>query len=310
MTKKILKVWITGATGMVGSSLEKILKKNKNTKILKPTRKILDLTDQKEVMKWVKKNKPDHVYMTAAVVGGIFANSNYPAEFIYKNLQIQNNVIEASRIAKIKKLVFLGSSCIYPRNSKQPIKEEYLMTGSLEKTNQWYAIAKISGIKMIQAYRKQYDCNFISLMPCNMYGPNDNYHKKNSHVFAALIKKFVTAKKENKKFVEIWGSGKPLREFLHVDDFSRAIILASKKYNKPEPLNVGSGREISIIDLAKLISKIVNYKGKIKFNRKYPDGTPRKILDITKIKKLGWKPKISLEEGIKLSVKEYKNLNN
>ena len=301
------KIWLTSDNGMVGSALAKHFQKYKIS-YLATNRKKLNLLDQKKVFKWLEINKPEVVFLTSAKVGGIYANDNYPAEFIYENLQIQNNIIEASKKYGVKKLVFLGSSCIYPRECKQPIKENYLLTGSLENTNQWYAIAKIAGIKMTQAYREQYNCDFISLMPCNMYGPNDNYDKKNSHVFAALIKKFVLAKKENKKFVEIWGSGKPLREFLHVDDFVRAIILASKKYNKSEPLNVGSGREISITDLAKLISKTVKFNGKIKFNRRYPDGTPRKILDITKIKKLGWRPKISLEDGIKQSIKEFNKL--
>ena len=298
------KIWLTSDKGMVGSAMARYLNKNK-IKYVSTNRKKLDLLDQKKVFRWLEINKPEIVFLTSAKVGGIYANDNYPAEFIYENLQIQNNIIEASKVFKVKKLVFLGSSCIYPRECKQPIKENYLLTGKLESTNQWYAIAKIAGIKMIQAYRKQYNCNFISLMPCNMYGPNDNYDKRNSHVFAALIKKFIIAKKENKKFVEIWGSGKPFREFLHVDDFARAIILASKKYNQSEPLNVGSGMEISILNLAKLISKTINYNGKIKFNRRYPDGTPRKILDTTKIKKLGWRPKISLVDGIKQSVKEF-----
>lgn len=298
------KIWLTSDKGMVGSAMARYLNKNK-IKYVSTNRKKLDLLDQKKVFRWLEINKPEIVFLTSAKVGGIYANDNYPAEFIYENLQIQNNIIEASKVFKVKKLVFLGSSCIYPRECKQPIKENYLLSGKLESTNQWYAIAKIAGIKMIQAYRKQYNCNFISLMPCNMYGPNDNYDKRNSHVFAALLKKFIIAKKENKKFVEIWGSGKPLREFLHVDDFARAIILASKKYNQSEPLNVGSGMEISILNLAKLISKTINYNGKIKFNRRYPDGTPRKILDTTKIKKLGWRPKISLVDGIKQSVKEF-----
>ena len=298
------KIWLTSDKGMVGSAMARYLNKNK-IKYVSTNRKKLDLLDQKKVFRWLEINKNEIFFLTSAIVGGIYANDNYPAEFIYENLQIQNNIIEASKVFKVKKLVFLGSSCIYPRECKQPIKENYLLSGKLDSTNQWYAIAKIAGIKMIQAYRQQYNCNFISLMPCNMYGPNDNYDKRNSHVFAALLKKFIIAKKENKKFVEIWGSGKPLREFLHVDDFARAIILASKKYNQSEPLNVGSGMEISILNLAKLISKTINYNGKIKFNRRYPDGTPRKILDTTKIKKLGWRPKISLVDGIKQSVKEF-----
>ena len=309
MRKKIIKIWITGGTGMVGCSLKKILNKKKNIKILSPNRDSLNLLDQKAVNKWVKKNQPDHVYMTAAMVGGIYANSTYPAEFIYNNLQIQNNIIESSRLYKIKKLVFIGSSCIYPRNCKQPIKEKYLLTSTLEKTNQWYAIAKIAGLKMIESYRKQYGLNFVSAMPTNMYGPNDNYHEKNSHVLAALIKKFITAKKNNFKKVEIWGSGKPLREFMHVDDFSRALLLINRRYNDDSPINVGTGHEISIKNLAIKISKIVKFKGKINFNTKYPDGTPRKILDSTKIYKLGWRPKINLEKGITKTIKNFLNEN-
>lgn len=244
--------------------------------------------------------------MTAAKVGGIFANNQYPASFIYENLQMQNNIINGSKNSKVKKLIFIGSSCIYPKTSKQPIKEDYLLTGSLEKTNQWYAIAKIAGIKMIEAYRKQYKCNFISVMPCNMYGPNDNYDEKNSHVMAALIRKVVLAKNRADKKVEIWGSGKPLREFMHVDDFSDALIRIATNYESDKPVNVGTGHEISIAKLAKLIKKLLNYSGKIFYNNEYPDGTFRKILESSKIKKLGWKPKIELEEGIKDSIEDFR----
>ena len=248
--------------------------------------------------------------MSAAKVGGIYANNSFPAEFIYENLQIQSNIIEGAKISNIKKLVFIGSSCIYPRNCKQPIKEEYLLSGKLESTNQWYAVAKIAGIKMVEAYRKQYNLNFINVMPCNMYGPKDNYDKKNSHVMAALIRKFCIAKKNNLKDVIVWGSGKSLREFMHVDDFAEAMAKIIKKYNKIEPINVGSGQEISILNLAKKISKVVDFKGKIIFDKKYPDGTPRKLLNISKIKKLGWKPKISLLNGIRKSVNDYNKLIN
>ena len=246
--------------------------------------------------------------MTAAKVGGIYANDKFAADFIYENLQIQNNIIEASKIFKVKKLIFLGSSCIYPRKSKQPIKEDELLNGKLEKTNQWYAVAKIAGIKMVEAYRKQYNCNFISLMPCNMYGPNDNYHPKNSHVLAALIKKFYLAKKNKKKKVEIWGTGKPLREFMHVDDFAEAIIIAAKKYNSAEPLNIGSGDEVSIAKLAKMISIITKFEGKIIYNKNSPDGTPRKILDSSNIIKIGWKPKIKLYDGIFETIKSFNKI--
>ena len=244
--------------------------------------------------------------MTAAKVGGIYANDNFAGEFIYQNIQIQNNIIEASKINNVKKLIFLGSSCIYPRNCKQPIKERYLLTGALEKTNEWYAIAKIAGIKMIQAYRKQYKCNFISLMPCNMYGKGDNYDELNSHVLASLVRKFYIAKQNKKNFVEIWGNGKPLREFMHVDDFADAVLFAMKKYNSDTPLNIGSGQELAISKLAKLISKTIKYKGKIIYNKKFPNGTPRKLLDSSKIKKLGWKSKIKLEAGIKDSIEDFR----
>ncbi len=297
------KLWITGPNGMVGKSLIKILK-NKY-KILSINRQKLDLIDQKKVFQWMQKNKPDIIIMSAAKVGGIYANDNFPAEFIYENLQIQNNIIESARKNKIKKLIFIGSSCIYPRNCKQPIKEEYLLTGKLEDTNQWYAIAKIAGIKMVQSYRKQYKLNYVSVMPTNMYGPNDNYDEKNSHVMAALIRKFCIAKTKNLKKVSVWGTGKPLREFLFVDDFSNAILLIIKKYNKDLPINIGSGQEVSILRLANLIAKILNYKGKIIMDKRYPDGTPRKILDSRKIKKLGWKVKTSLTEGVTKSISDY-----
>lgn len=303
MKKK--KIWITGPRGMVGSAIIRKLSLKK-FKILYESREKLNLLSQQSVALWVKKKKPDIVIMTAAKVGGIYANDNYAGEFIYQNIQIQNNIIEASKINNVKKLIFLGSSCIYPRNCKQPIKERYLLTGALEKTNEWYAIAKIAGIKMIQAYRKQYKCNFISLMPCNMYGKGDNYDELNSHVLASLVRKFYIAKQNKKNFVEIWGNGKPLREFMHVDDFADAVLFAMKKYNSDTPLNIGSGQELAISKLAKLISKTIKYKGKIIYNKKFPNGTPRKLLDSSKIKKLGWKSKIKLEAGIKDSIEDFR----
>ena len=308
LKKNKKKIWITGPNGMVGSAL--VRKFSKEYKVLSVNKKKLNLLDQKKVFSWIKKNKPDIILMSAAKVGGIYANNSFPAEFIYENLQIQSNIIQGAKISNIKKLVFIGSSCIYPRNCKQPIKEEYLLSGKLESTNQWYAVAKIAGIKMVEAYRKQYNLNFINVMPCNMYGPKDNYDKKNSHVMAALIRKFCIAKKNNLKDVIVWGSGKSLREFMHVDDFAEAMAKIIKKYNKIEPINVGSGQEISILNLAKKISKVVDFKGKIIFDKKYPDGTPRKLLNISKIKKLGWKPKISLLNGIRKSVNDYNKLIN
>lgn len=303
MAKNKKKVWITGPNGMVGSSLIRNLKKK--YKILSINKKNLNLLDQKKVFDYIKKNKPDIIIMSAAKVGGIYANDNYPGEFIYENIQIQNNIIEGARIYKIKKLIFIGSSCIYPRNCKQPIKEEYLLTGKLEETNQWYATAKIAGLKMVEAYKKQYNLNFVSVMPCNMYGPKDNYDEKNSHVMAALIRKFCIAKKKNQRVVKVWGTGKPLREFLYVDDFSKAVLKIINKYSDVEPINIGTGKEISIINLAKKISKLTGFKGKILFDGRYPDGTPRKVLNIKKIKKLGWKPITSLDKGIKSSINDY-----
>jgi GDP-L-fucose synthase len=298
-------IWVTGPNGMVGKALIKELE-GKCKKILYASKNKLNLTNQIKVDNWVKKNKPDVIIMTAAKVGGIYANNYFPGEFIYDNLLIQTNIIESARVNKTKKLLFIGSSCIYPKNSKQPIKEKYLLSGELEKTNEWYAVAKISGIKMIQAYRRQYGCDFISLMPCNMYGPNDNYHPKNSHVLAALIKKFVDADIKKSKKVEVWGTGKPLREFLHVSDFAKAIIFCLEKYSNEEPINVGSGEEIKIIDLATKIAKLCNYKGSITLNKTYPDGTYRKILDSKKINKLGWKAKIKLNKGLKEVIELYK----
>ena len=298
-------IWVTGPNGMVGKALIKELE-GKCKKILFASKKKLNLTNQIKVSNWVKKNKPDVIIMTAAKVGGIYANNYFPGEFIYDNLLIQSNIIESARVNKTKKLLFIGSSCIYPKNCKQPIKEKYLLTGELEKTNEWYAIAKISGIKMIQAYRRQYGCDFISLMPCNMYGPNDNYHPKNSHVLAALVKKFVDADIKKLKKVEVWGTGKPLREFLHVSDFAKAILFCLEKYSNDEPINIGSGEEITIIDLANKIAKLCNYKGSIILNKKFPDGTYRKILDSKKINKLGWKAKIKLNKGLREVIELYK----
>tara|TARA_B100000575_G_C23086356_1_gene626093 strand:- start:293 stop:1231 length:939 start_codon:yes stop_codon:yes gene_type:complete len=295
---------ILGGTGMVGSSVLRRSNKSKYN-VYSPNRKQLDLFILSSVKKYFKKINPDIVVMCAARVGGIYANSTFKADFINENLLIQNNIITSAHDLKIKKLIFLGSSCIYPRDTKQPIKEEYLLSGKLEKTNESYAIAKIAGIKMIQAYSDQYKDNFISLMPTNIYGINDNFHPKNSHVVPALILKIYDAYINKKKIVSLWGSGKPLRDLLYVDDLADAILFLAKKYNSPEIINIGSGREVSINQLAKLISKIIGYKGKIFFDKSYPDGTPRKILDITKIKKKGWKPKTNLKEGLRKTIQWY-----
>ena len=309
------KIFVAGASGMCGSAIVRKLLKHGYGKesnggiLLTPNRKELDLTDFNAVRNWFRVNKPTIVVFAAAKVGGILANSTEPASFLLDNIKIQTNVIESAWLNGVKRLLFLGSSCIYPKLCKQPIKEKYLLTSELESTNEWYAIAKIAGLKMVESYRKQYGLKFVSVMPTNMYGPNDNYHEKNSHVLAALIKKFVIAKKDNSKIVEIWGTGKPLREFMHVDDFSRALLVINKKYDENNPINVGTGEEISIKNLSKKISKLVNFKGQIKFNKKYPDGTPRKILDSTKIYKLGWRPKINLEKGIKKTIKNFLNEN-
>jgi len=312
------KIYIAGHQGMVGSALTRVLKKN-NRLILR-TRRELDLTDQNKVKKFFLKEKPNQVYLAAAKVGGIHANNTYPADFIYNNVMIQTNIIQASLISDVKKLLFLGSSCIYPKFAKQPMKEEELLTGLLEPTNEPYAIAKILGIKMCESFNRQYgkthDIDFRSLMPTNLYGPGDNYHLENSHVVPALIKKFHQAKINKVPYVLVWGSGNARREFLHVNDLAKACVkimnLSKKVYLKHissniNHINVGSGYEIKIKELAKLIKKIVGFKGKIYFDRTKPDGMPRKLLDSKRIANLGWKPKITLEKGLSLSYQSFKS---
>ena len=303
------KIWIAGHKGMVGSSLVRAFEKT-NYKILTVNKKNLDLKNQTKVEKWVNKNKPDVIVIAAAKVGGIKYNSTYPANFIYDNLTISTNIIHSAYKNKIQKLVNLGSACIYPKLCKQPIKEEYLLTGELEKTNEAYAIAKIAALKMCQYYNKQFKTNYLSLQPTNLYGYNDNFNLKSSHVLPALIRKFHEAKINKKKSVEIWGTGKATREFMFVDDLASAIkFLISKKF-KMDIINVGSGEEISIKKLAEKIKSIIGYNGKIVFNKKYPDGTPRRIVSSKKINKLGWKSKTKLNNGIKLTydyfLKNYK----
>ena len=306
-------IFVSGHRGMVGSSILNKLEKLNFSSILTEQRKNLDLTNQPEVFEYFKKNKPDCVIMAAAKVGGINANNKFRAEFIYENILIQSNLIHTSHLFGVKKLIFLGSSCIYPKNCAQPMKEEFLLGGPLEPTNEPYAIAKISGIKMCESYYRQYNRNFISLMPTNLYGPNDNYDLNTSHVLPALIRKFYNAKLKESKTVEIWGTGKPLREFLHVDDLADAVIFAllnveSKflyDHLKISHLNIGSGEEISIKDLAFLIMKTMNLNLKIFFNKEMPDGTPRKLLDVSRINKLGWKKNISLKQGIKMTIDDY-----
>lgn len=302
------KIYIAGHRGMVGSGLERKLRNEGFNNIIKRNSVQLDLRNQKEVNDFFVKEKPEYVILAAAKVGGIYANNTYRAEFIYDNLMIETNIIHAAYLIKVKKLLFLGSSCIYPKMAPQPLKEEYLLSGYLESTNQPYAIAKIAGIELCDSYRNQYGCNFISAMPTNLYGTNDNYHPENSHVLPALIRKIVLAKENNESTVTIWGTGKPKREFLHVDDLANACYFLLQNYNEEGLVNVGCGLDISIRELAELIVSQVGYKGTLVFDITKPDGAPRKLLDITKIRSLGWKAKIKLEEGIKQTVQEYLNI--
>jgi GDP-L-fucose synthase len=301
------KVFVAGHKGMVGSAIIRKLHSQGFNNIVTRTSKELDLRNQQQVDDFFLSEKPDYVFLAAAKVGGIHANNTYRAAFIYDNLMIEANVINASYKSGVKKLLFLGSSCIYPKLAPQPLNEGSLLTGTLEYTNEPYAIAKIAGIKLCENYRLQYGCNFISVMPTNLYGPNDNYDLNNSHVLPALLRKIVTAKKESQPDVEIWGTGSPLREFLHVDDLAEACFFLMDNYNEPELINIGTGEDISILDLAKLIKKIVGFDGEIKTNPAMPDGTPRKLMDVSKIKRLGWKAEISLEEGIRKVYEEIKD---
>lgn len=305
---KAAKIYVAGHRGMVGSAIVRQLKNNGFTDILVRTSKELDLTNQQAVNQFFETEKPDYVFLAAAKVGGIHANNVYRADFLYQNLMIEANIIHAAYINKVTKLLFLGSSCIYPKMAPQPLKEEYLLTGFLEPTNEPYAIAKIAGIKLCESYRRQYNCNFISAMPTNLYGPNDNYDLNNSHVLPALIRKFHTAKTQNQAQVEIWGTGAPLREFLHVDDLAEACLFLMDNYNDELFVNVGSGTDISIKDLALLVKKIVGYEGELVFDTSKPDGTPRKLMDVSRINHLGWQHKISLEEGIRKVYEEVKNM--
>ncbi len=297
--EKNAKIYVAGHKGMVGSAIKRKLEKEGYQNIVYRTSKELNLEDQQAVRQFFHQEKPEYVFLAAAKVGGINANNTYRAEFIYNNLMIQNNVIQESYLHGVKKLMFLGSSCIYPKLAPQPLKEEYLLTGLLEPTNEPYAIAKIAGIKMCEAYRSQYGCNYISVMPTNLYGPNDNYDLEKSHVLPALIRKFHTAKINHLPSVEIWGTGAPRREFLHVDDLAEACFFLMQNYNEAQFLNVGTGEDIAIKDLALLVKKIVGYEGEIYFNAEKPDGTPRKLMNVSKLHSLGWKHKISLEDGIK-----------
>ena len=298
------KIWVAGHNGMVGKAIVRQLEK-KNCEILTVDRQSLDLTIQQDVNNWLAHNKPDAVILCAAKVGGILANDRYPAEFIYQNLMIEANIINAAHTNEISKLLFLGSSCIYPKHAPQPMKESALLTGPLENTNEWYALAKIAGIKLCQAYRKQYGSNFISVMPTNLYGPYDNFDLETSHVIPALIRKTHEAKLNNQNEIIVWGTGEPLREFMHVDDCADGIIFLLENYSNMEHINLGTGQELSIWDLIEMIKSAVGFKGETKYDNSKPDGTPRKLLYSEKILALGWSPNISLQKGLKATYKWY-----
>lgn len=307
--EKNSKIYIAGHRGMVGSAIKRKLEREGFENFIVFSSKELDLRDQFAVNEMMAKEKPDYVFLAAAKVGGIHANNTYRGEFLYDNLMIQNNVIHAAHLNKVKKLLFLGSSCIYPKLAPQPLKEDYLLTDVLEPTNEPYAIAKIAGIKMCDAYRDQYDSNFISAMPTNLYGPNDNYDLQTSHVLPALLRKFHEAKKNDQAEVVMWGTGSPLREFLHVDDLAEACYFMMLNFNESGQLNVGTGKEVSIKELAHIIKDVVGYEGKIVNDLSKPDGTPRKLMDVSRLKALGWNYTIELEEGIKSVYAELKDQN-
>jgi GDP-L-fucose synthase len=306
--EKSVKIYIAGHRGMVGSAIERKLRAEGYHNIITRTSSVLDLRNQQAVNAFFELEKPDYVILAAAKVGGIHANNTYRAEFIYDNLMMEANIIHASYSNKVKKLLFLGSSCIYPKMAPQPLKEEYLLSGYLESTNQPYAIAKIAGIEMCDSYRAQYGCNFISAMPTNLYGTNDNYHPENSHVLPALIRRIILANKNNDSSVVIWGTGSPRREFMHVDDLADACIFLLKNYNEQGIVNIGCGTDVSIKELAELIVTEVGYKGQLIFDPTKPDGTPRKLMDIRKINDLGWVYSIKLIEGVKKTISEVYNL--
>ena len=305
--EKSAKIYIAGHRGMVGSAIERKLSAEGFNNIIYRTSNELDLRNQDLVNSFFQVDKPDYVILAAAKVGGIHANNTYRAEFIYDNLMMEANIIHASYMNKVKKLLFLGSSCIYPKMAPQPLKEEYLLSGYLESTNQPYAIAKIAGIEMCDSYRAQYGCNFISAMPTNLYGTNDNYHPENSHVLPALIRRIVLAKKNNDPSVVIWGTGTPRREFMHVDDLADACYFLLQNYDEPGHVNIGWGEDVSIKELSNLIATEVGYKGSLEFDISKPDGTPRKLMGTTKLNKLGWKPAIKLQTGIKRTIDEIYN---
>lgn len=295
------KIYVAGHRGLVGSAIVRNLEDKGYTNIICRTHKELDLTNQEAVRVFFEQEKPEYVFLAAAKVGGIHANNTYPADFIYDNLMIQNNVIKAAHDFKVKKLLFLGSTCIYPKMAPQPIKEEYLLTGALEETNEAYAVAKIAGLEMCKFFKRQYGDNFISCMPTNLYGPNDNFDLKNSHVLPALIRKFHEAKVNNSDVVEVWGTGTPLREFLYVDDMADACVFLMENYDGEQHVNIGTGEEVSIRELAETVKEVVGFEGELVFNTDMPDGTPRKLTTVDKLHGLGWKHKVSLNEGIELA---------
>ncbi|WP_286861619.1 MULTISPECIES: GDP-L-fucose synthase [Sphingobacterium] len=303
--EKNAKIYVAGHRGMVGSAIYRKLTELGYNNIVTRTSQELDLRNQQAVADFFNEEKPDYVFLAAAKVGGIMANNTYRADFIYENMAIQNNVIKSSYDNEVTKLMFLGSSCIYPKMAPQPLKEDLLLTGTLEPTNEPYAIAKIAGIKMAEAFRDQYGCNFISVMPTNLYGINDNYHPQNSHVLPALIRRFHEAKVNNLDEVVIWGTGTPLREFLFSDDLADACVFLMNNYNEKQFVNIGIGEDLSIKDLAELIKEVIGYKGSISFDSSKPDGTPRKLMDVSKLHALGWKHKINLREGIKLAYADF-----
>lgn len=303
--EKEAKIYVAGHRGMVGSAIVRKLQSLGYTNLLLKTSAELDLRDQVKVAEFFATEKPDYVFLAAAKVGGIVANNTYRADFLYENLAIQNNIIHASFINKVKKLQFLGSSCIYPKLAPQPLKESYLLSGYLEETNEPYAIAKIAGIKMCEAYRAQYGCDFISVMPTNLYGPNDNYDLENSHVLPAMIRKFHEAKVRGDASMTLWGSGSPMREFLHADDLAEACVYLMETYSDSELVNIGTGIDVTIKELAETVKGIVGFEGSIQWDTNRPDGTPRKLMDVSKLHGLGWKHKIELKEGIALAYQDF-----
>ncbi|BDV35606.1 GDP-L-fucose synthase [Methylocystis iwaonis] len=298
------RIWVAGHKGMVGSAVTRCLE-SRGDEVLKVDRSVVDLRDQRSVELWLKQNRADAIIFAAAKVGGIFANDAFPAEFIYDNLAIETNIIHSAHAANVDRLVFLGSSCIYPKFAPQPIKEEALLSGPLEPTNEWYAVAKIAGIKLCQAYRRQYGRRYISVMPCNLYGPNDSFDLTTSHVLPALMRKFHEAKCDGRRDVVVWGTGSPMREFLHVDDLAKGVVFCMDHYDGYEHINCGAGSEIAIRDLAELIACAVGFTGNIVFDSSKPDGTPRKLMDSSRIAKLGWRPQVALKDGIASTYKWY-----